>query len=73
MNPENVKTGVIVAVINDGSGDVTVLCKSENGCGHFTIEFDRSSFSEFYCAIEQPLGKRIAYDGEDIKILGIGS
>jgi len=72
MNPENVKTGVIVDVINGGS-DVTVVCKSENGGELFTIEFDRPSFKEFHDAIEQPLGKRIAYDGEDITILGIGS
>lgn len=72
MNPENVKTGVIVDIINDGD-DVTVVCKSENGGGIFTIKIDKPSFREFSDAIEHPLGKMIAYDGEDIKILGIGS
>jgi hypothetical protein len=72
MTSENTKVGVIVDIINGGS-DVTVVCKSENGGGLFTIEFDKPSFREFHDAIEQPLGKRIAYDGEDITILGIGS
>jgi hypothetical protein len=69
---ENTKVGVIVDIIDDG-GEVTVVCKSENGGELFTIEFDKPSFKEFHDAIEQPLRKRIAYDGKDITILGIGS
>lgn len=64
--------GIIVDIIN-GSSDVTLVCKKENGAGLFTVEFDRSAFKEFHEAIEHPLGRKIAFDGDDIEILEIGT
>lgn len=63
--------GTIVDIINGGR-DVTLICKKENGAGIFTIEFDRSAFDKFHEAIEHPLGRKIAFDGDDIEILEIG-